>query len=234
MTERSALSVQQGEDYFVVGPSQLSWQNNKLVVQINERSIPWLTRVIGQVVVHTENLCTEVFALDDRARHLWGPIAPAARVEVKMFQPDLSWEGHAYLDSNEGVEPIDEGFKTWDWARGNLATGESAVVYDVRPKRGPDRLISVRFDEHLQAQPMQCGTRQALPASGWRIDRQVQSQEPAKLISTFEDTPFYARSVVQTQWQGETVTAMHETLDTGRLVSPVVQRLLPFKMPRAG
>jgi carotenoid 1,2-hydratase len=39
---------------------------------------------------------------------------------------------------------------------------------------------------------------------------------------------------VQAHLLGQPVQAMHETLDTGRLVSPVVQLMLPFRMPRRG
>jgi len=54
------------------------------------------------------------------------------------------------------------------------------------------------------------------------------------VLRTLEDTPFYARSMVQAQLCGEEVVAMHETLDARRFASPLVQALLPWRMPRRG
>ena len=95
-----------------------------------------------------------------------------------------------------------------------------------------DRVIATRFQPDGRAQAFEPPPRQVLPPSGWRIRRHMRSDAPAASCRMLEDTPFYARSVVQATLLGEPVQAMHETLDTGRLVSPVVQMLLPFRMPR--
>jgi carotenoid 1,2-hydratase len=55
-----------------------------------------------------------------------------------------------------------------------------------------------------------------------------------QLISTLEDTPFYARSLLRTRLLGEEVTAVHESLDVPRLVSLPVRLMLPWRMPRRG
>jgi carotenoid 1,2-hydratase len=55
-----------------------------------------------------------------------------------------------------------------------------------------------------------------------------------QVISTLEDAPFYVRSLLQTRLLGETVTAMHESLDIPRLVSLPVRMMLPWRMPRRG
>ena len=54
------------------------------------------------------------------------------------------------------------------------------------------------------------------------------------MLETLEDTPFYARSVVETTLDSAPVTMMHETLHCDRLVHPIVQNMLPFRMPRRG
>ena len=56
--------------------------------------------------------------------------------------------------------------------------------------------------------------------------------EPPTIVSTLEDTPFYARSLLRTTLLGEEVTAMHESLDIPRLVSLPVRLMLPWRMPR--
>ena len=53
------------------------------------------------------------------------------------------------------------------------------------------------------------------------------------VIRTLEDAPFYARSVVSAQLCGEPVMMMHESLSLDRFRQPVVQAMLPFRMPRA-
>jgi len=47
-----------------------------------------------------------------------------------------------------------------------------------------------------------------------------------------EDTPFYQRSLLTHELLGETVQSFHETLSVPRLVSPIVQSMLPWRMPR--
>ena len=54
------------------------------------------------------------------------------------------------------------------------------------------------------------------------------------MVETLEDTPFYARSVVAGDLLGQPVTAMHESLSMDRFTMPVVQAMLPFRMPRRG
>jgi carotenoid 1,2-hydratase len=59
-----------------------------------------------------------------------------------------------------------------------------------------------------------------------------ESDAAPSIVSTLEDTPFYARSLLKTRLMGEDLTAMHETLNVRRLVSWPVRFMLPFKMPR--
>ena len=54
----------------------------------------------------------------------------------------------------------------------------------------------------------------------------------ASVLSTWEDAPFYARSALETTLFGERVEAVHESLSLTRFVSPIVQWMLPFRMPR--
>ena len=73
--------------------------------------MPLPRRVRGRVRVHPQGLCRFVAPLDAAGRHRWGPIAPCARIEVDLDRPGLRWRGHAYLDSNEGDEPVDRAFR---------------------------------------------------------------------------------------------------------------------------
>ena len=238
MTERGSASVARSAEQLVIGPSQLKWTGDHLQIDLNEVCVPVPKRVLGTVRVYPKALCNYTSALDDQGKHRWGPIAPCARIEVDMAKPGLRWQGNAYLDSNEGDEPASLPFKTWDWSRAAMADGSTAVIYDVLQTSGARTLLAERFKpdgswESFTPAPQ----REKLPATWWRIDRGMRSDNaaagaPTQIIETLEDTPFYARSLIKTQLLGEQVTAVHETLQPQRLNSLPVRLMLPWRMPR--
>jgi carotenoid 1,2-hydratase len=234
MTERGRRHMQRSAHEFIVGPSRVRWDGQALVINIDERSAPLPQRVRGQVRVHPQGLCRFVTGLDAPARHSWGPIAPCARVEVELQQPAARWSGHAYLDSNEGDEPVDRAFKEWDWSRAVLADGSTAVVYDVRVRDGGERVIAQRFAPDGSSAGFEPPPRQRLPRSKWGLARCMRTDPgvPVQVMQTLEDTPFYVRSVLRSGLLGEQVTSVHESLDLPRLVSLPVRLMLPWRMPR--
>ncbi len=234
MTERGSDSVWRERTQFLVGPSRLRWTGQALIIQIDEREPLTGRRVRGEVVVHPSALSRFQAPLDAPGRHRWGPIAPCSRVEVALDAPSLSWKGSGYLDSNEGDEPIDTPFREWDWARATLADGRTAVIYDVQPKQGGRRVVSEVFHPDGSHGSFEAPPRTGLPASAWRVPRHGHGSaaQPPRLRRTLEDTPFYVRSELDAHLMGERVVAVHETLSLPRLVSPVVQAMLPVRMPR--
>ena len=240
MTERGRAHLSRTAGSLQIGPSRLHWDGQALVIDIDEMAVPVPRRVRGRVRLHPQGLCGFTAALDAMGRHRWGPIAPCSRVEVEFDQPGLRWSGHAYLDSNEGDEPVERAFSEWDWSRAGLRDGSTAVIYDVRPGPGEGagggRVIAQRFATDGTASAFDAPPRQALPRSKWRLGRTMRGDPgaPMHVTQTLEDTPFYVRSVLEAGVLGERVTAVHETLDVKRLVSLPVQGMLPFRMPRRG
>jgi len=236
MTERGRSHVQRSQNRFSVGPSQLHWNGQSLVIDIDEVNVPIPMRVRGRVTVRPVGLSSFVTGLDADARHRWGPIAPCSRVTVEMQNPQSSWSGHAYLDSNEGDEPVDRAFNEWDWARAEMANGDTTVIYDVRPRVGPDRVVAQRFTPSGQTSAFAAPPRQTLARSKWQIGRTMRTEagSGASIVQTLEDTPFYVRSLLRADLLGEEVTAVHETLSIPRLVSLPVRLMLPWRMPRRG
>jgi carotenoid 1,2-hydratase len=234
MTERGRRHVQRSADRFVIGPSDLHWDGTALQITVRERAVPFGQKVAGQIRVLPDRLFNFSTPLDDAQRHRWGPIAPSARVEVEMSSPALKWSGHAYFDSNEGDEPVARAFTEWDWSRSSLADGSTAVLYDVRQRRGPERLLALRFTPQGGIEPFEAPPRLALPRTGWRIARHMRGDaaEPPRVAQTLEDTPFYVRSVLASRLLGEPVVALHETLNVPRFASTAVQMMLPWRMPR--
>lgn len=234
MTERSRASVSRDRHEFVVGPSRLCWDGVSLVIELDEVGMPIPQRVRGRVRVWPRGLSRFSAALDGAGRHRWGPIAPCARIEVTLDRPQLAWSGAAYLDSNEGDEPIDRPFADWDWSRAPLSDGGTAVIYDVRAKGGGERVIAQRFSPHGGAEAFEPPPRQQLPRTRWRIERHMRSEpgEPARVLQTLEDTPFYTRSLLESRLFGEPVTSVHETLNVPRLMARSTRLMLPWRMPR--
>jgi carotenoid 1,2-hydratase len=234
MTERGRRHVQRGVREFVIGPSRVHWDGSALVVDIDERCAPLPYHLRGRVRVIPPALCRFVAPLDAASRHRWGPIAPCARIEVELQAPALRWQGHAYMDSNEGDESVDRAFADWDWSRATMANGDTTVIYDVRPVQGPERVIAQRFRPDGSHEPFDAPSRHRLPTSAWRIARHVRGEAspPPRLMRTLEDTPFYVRSQIASTLLGEEAVSIHETLDVPRVVSLPVRLMLPWRMPR--
>ncbi len=232
MTERPQSSVTRDASSFVIGPSCVHWDGQALHVDIDEWSVPIPRRLKGRVSVYPDQLFDFSTPLDHDKRHHWGPIAPFARVRVELSNPEQSWSGHAYVDSNEGVEPIANAFTQWDWSRAHMSDGTSTVLYDCQFHQGPDHLLALQFTSNGQVKSFDAPKREGMPKTGWGLERRLRSERPLGKIQSLEDTPFYQRAIVQNHLLGESVSSFHETLNANRFASPWVQALLPWRMPR--
>ncbi|MBB4200309.1 carotenoid 1,2-hydratase [Rhodoblastus sphagnicola] len=234
MTERFGDAVQRDKSWLEIGPSSLEWDGDCLTIRIDEIAVPIPKRLRGTVRVHPTALHDKSYQLDSAGRHHWGPIAPCARVEVELEKPSVRWSGSGYLDSNRGDEPLEAAFKRWDWSRAALKRG-AAVLYDVTGRDGAGPVLGLRFDPAGGVEPFEAPPFIKLPSTLWRVERGTRGdpQGGARVVETLEDTPFYARSVLETNLLGETATAMHESLCLDRFSARWVQRLLPFRIPRA-
>ena len=232
MTERGARHCVRDRHSFTIGPSRLRWDGQSLHIDIHEVGMPIPHPVRGRLRITPQRLFDFSTPIDRLGRHRWGPIAPGARIEVDLHAPAQRWSGSAYLDSNEGDEPIANACREWDWSRSPLADGSTAVLYDVQHDDGRDHLLALRFGTDGSVSSFDAPPRQAMPRTLWRIERRMRSEAPVQEIERLEDTPFYERSLLRARLLGETVTTFHETLNVPRLVSPIVQSLLPWRMPR--
>ena len=232
MTERGKQSCSRDAKEFVIGPSAVTWDGDSLRIQIDEVSTPWLQSIQGEIRVWPEQLFNFSVPIDQQGAHRWGPLAPSARVEVKLTSPNLQWKGQAYLDSNEGDEPITEAFHTWNWSRAKMKDNSSLVFYDMVWPGQEDKLLSLRFTPQGQVEAMPSAPVQTLRKTGWQIGRRMRSDTPVSVHEQLEDTPFYQRALLNFSYAGEKLLAFHETLSVPRLLSPVVQAMLPFRMPR--
>ncbi len=237
MTERGANAVQRDARNFHVGPSALQWQDNTLVATLNELSAPIPRRVKGSIRL-TPSIDAEAtnhrVAIDRAGRHFWQPIAPTARVEVHLDQPDLRWTGHAYLDSNDGATPLESSFRQWQWSRGTLADGSTAVRYDVTLADGSQLELARRYSRRGDMSEIAAAPACPFAGTRWGIPRACHTTAAfaPTVAATLESGPFYARSLINTEWHGEPIAAVHESLSLARFANPMVQAMLPFRMPR--
>ena len=240
MTERGEAATGQSRDQLTIGPSAMRWvsdgHGDRLIIDIEERDvrlgIPWRRRVKGQIILKPEMLNSQSFRLDQGGRHHWHTIAPKARVSVKMDRPDVSWQGCGYLDGNHGSEPIEAGFDNWQWSRAHSGT-DVAVIYEGTRRDGSHFASALRFDSSGTPHEEELPPVAPLPPTLWLMKRQARADRGhASVVKTWEDSPFYARTALSMRLFGERVTAVHESISLNRLINPVVQFMLPYKMPR--
>jgi carotenoid 1,2-hydratase len=234
MTERGEAGVWRSASHLAIGPSALRWENDALTILINERAAPLPFAMGGRIRVHPQTLFNRAFALDPTQRHRWLPYAPLARVEVEMTSPGLRWSGAGYFDHNCGSEPLEAGFTRWDWARAH-GRGGATIHYDSALRDGAQSALALRFAPDGRIEDAPAPPRQPMRrAPVWRMARAARCDDGAapKAQWTLVDAPFYARSVISTTLDGEAVTGVHESVDLDRFTAPIVQMMLPFRMPR--
>ena len=234
LTERNGRALQRSRFQLGIGPSALNWDGNVLTARIDEVTAPFPSHLRGTVRVHPAALPGRSFPLDAGGRHIWTPISPCARVEVAMERPALRWSGSAYFDANAGSEPLEAGFRSWDWSRAELRDG-TAVLYDAVRRDGSKRLLALRFGPDGSVASFDAPPPVRLPpATVWRVDRATRADagHGAAVMETLEDTPFYTRSLLRTHLLSERAMAVHESLSLDRFRTGWVQALLPFRMPR--
>lgn len=233
MTERGRRHVDRGPDHFAVGPSALHWDGACLTINVDEISAPIPARVRGQVRVWPLMTGDTAFTLDPNGRHRWHPVAPRARIEVAMSHPGVSWKGDGYFDSNFGDEPLEAGFIDWHWSRAHLRN-DVAVLYEGTRADGERFNLALCMDRQGEWRDAAPPPMARLPRSGWQVDRRTRADAGTtpRVLKTWIDAPFYARSAIATRLYDEDVHAVHESLSLRRFSSFVVQTMLPYRMPR--
>jgi carotenoid 1,2-hydratase len=239
MTERPRWAVARDSSSVSIGASSMRWTGRALEVELDERSAPFAaplrrgSPIRGKVklfpTVHTD----EAFALDGVGEHLWAPLAPAARVEVELSEPGVRFSGLGYWDRNRGDVPLERTFARWSWARA-VSAKVPAVTYRVEPKVGAPSLLAGTFSRDGRFEDG--GPLAVLPLGDtrWGLERPI-AADPASRVwleETFEDAPFYARSLARVSLFGRSTRVVHEALSLERFGRPWVQRLLPFRMRR--
>ena len=234
MTERTRPDVERSASTLVIGPSAISWDGSSLIIAIDEIAFPFPGRIRGKVRVIPSGITSEAIALDQDTKHWWQPIAPCGRIEVALDSPAQRWSGDSYLDCNFGCEPLEKTFKSWNWSRAHHPGG-TLVLYDLERRDGTALSLARHFGrDGSSGAPIMTAPFSRLPITKWLVPRATRADADAtpKVIKTLEDTPFYARSLIETTLDSCKISAMHESLSLDRLANPLVRLMLPFRMPR--
>jgi carotenoid 1,2-hydratase len=233
MTERKSAQLSRDERHIAIGPSSLAWDGTALTIRIDERCSPIPRAIRGIIRVRPNGITQSPFTLDRAGEHRWWPMAPSSRVEVALEAPSLRWTGRGYLDTNDGDRPLAESFSRWSWCRADLSDG-AAILYDVERRDGSGQNLSLRFASDGSRRDIRPPLAAELPKTRlWRIPRATRSDDgAARALRTFEDTPFYARSLLSSTLAGQPVRPVHESLVLDRFTNPLVRLMLPFRMPR--
>ena len=233
MTERSRAHVRSGPDVLAIGPSTARWDGACFTIDIDEWAFPIPSRVRGTVRFRPSAVLNDARPLDDAGAHLWDPIAPHGDIDVTFDTPDVRWTGTGYLDHNRGAEPLERGFRQWTWSRMTAGT-QTLIAYEGLRRNGDRFALGLRVGRDGQVEKTTLPPMQAMRASRWRLPMSARSDAgtPPRLVRRFEDAPFYARSLIEAQFGGTPARGVHETLSLDRFANPVVQAMLPFRMPR--
>ncbi|PUB11070.1 carotenoid 1,2-hydratase [Yoonia sediminilitoris] len=234
MTDRGRDALKTTADRFDVGPSSMSWTGNELVIDIDEvSSFPLISRVRGQITITPHALSSVELPLTPDGAHIWRPFAPSSDIKVDLEAKGWQWSGHGYFDANFGTRSLEEDFSFWTWGRYPTATG-ATCIYDAVRRDGSTLDTAIAFDADGNAQIVDAPPRTTFKRSLWQVRRETRADAgilPRQVLNML-DAPFYSRSAVRTQLNGEVVTGVHEALDLNRFRSPIIKSMLATRVPR--
>jgi len=233
MTERGRRFMSRDETSFTVGPSSMRWEDGSLVIDIDEVTVPIPSRLRGRVRLTPSAICDHQVSLDRDGLHIWRPVAPFSRIEAEFESPKLSWTGIGYHDSNWGEVPLEDSFESWVWSRAAMREG-AAIVYDTVLRDGSTAAFALDIAADGRVREAAVPPRREMSTTFWRMRRHMRAGETFKAVSLLEDSPFYARTLLRVRTEEGEADAFHESLSLRRFRNPVVQLMLPFRMPRRG
>ena len=234
MTDRGKSALRQTAARLEVGPSMMRWSDGALIIDIDEvSSPPLISRMRGQIRLVPAALTGVELPLTPDGAHIWRPFAPVARIEVNIDRPGWQWSGDGYFDANFGTRALEEDFSYWTWGRYPTAAG-ATCFYDATRRDGSELAAGFRFGPDGSAETISLPPKAPLRRSLWAVKRETRADAGAKARQSLAmlDAPFYTRSAVTTQLDGEVTTGVHEALDLRRFRSPLLKPMLAVRVPR--
>jgi len=234
MTDRGSLALTATKDTLQIGPSSLTWTGQDLIIDINEvSSLPLISRMRGKITLTPSAITSVELPLTPDGAHVWRPFAPIARINVDLEASGWQFDGHGYFDSNFGTRPLEKDFSTWTWARYPTHTG-ATCFYDAKRRDGTTLDAAIGFTPNGDARHVTSPASTPFKRTLWALKRETRADAGTtpKQIKPMLDAPFYSRSVVETQLDGEVVQGVHEALDLNRYANPLLKPMLAVRVPR--
>ncbi len=234
MTDRGTSALRTTPDSFTVGPSSMRWTGSALIIDINEvSSLPLISRMRGQITVTPEAITNVELPLTRDGAHVWRPFAPVSRINVALEAKGWQFDGHGYFDANFGTRPLETDFSYWTWGRYPTRQG-ATCFYDATRRDGTSLEAAIAFDQNGQARMIDAPPRTPFKRTLWALRRETRA-DPGTMprqTKAMLDAPFYSRSVVETQINGEKTSGVHEALDLNRYANPLLKPMLAVRVPR--
>ena len=235
MTDRGRDALRQERDSIRIGPSGMHWTGKTLEIDVDEvSSPPLISRMRGKITV-TPAAVTEVeLPLTPDGAHVWRPFAPVSRIRVDLEAPGWQFDGHAYLDGNFGVRPLEKDFSYWTWGRFPTNAGAS-VFYDATLRGGDHASNAFAFSPDGNVRAIDdAPPNTPFRRSNWLVRRETRADPGTtpKQVKAMLDAPFYNRAVVRTRIGGEQVEGVYEALDLDRFANPLLKPMLAVRVPR--
>lgn len=234
MTDRGTSALRTSADQFTVGPSSMTWTGDNLIIDINEvSSLPLISRMRGQITVTPSPITDVELPLTPDGAHVWRPFAPVSRINVNLEAKGWQFDGHGYFDSNFGTRPLETDFSYWTWGRYPTQAG-ATCFYDATRRDGTSLEAAVAFDDNGSARMTDAPPRTPFKRTLWALRRETRADPGTtpRQTKAMLDAPFYSRSVVETQINGERTQGVHEALDLNRYASPLLKPMLAVRVPR--
>jgi len=234
MTDRGESALRQSRDQLTVGPSSMRWEGGRLIIEINEiGALPMVARVRGRITVTPSAITSVELPLTADGTHIWRPFGPSSDIRVDLEAPGWQWEGHGYFDANFGTRALEQDFDSWTWGRYPLKDG-AACFYDATRKDGSTLAFGTHFDADGTARMMDLPPVAPMKRSLWMVRRTTRADAgyAPKQVKPMLDAPFYCRSAVRTQLNGEETVGVHEALDLRRFASALLKPMIAVRVPR--
>lgn len=234
MTDRGQSALRQTPSRLQVGPSMMRWDNDTLIIDIDEvSSPPLINRIRGQIRVTPSAITDVELALTDDGAHIWRPFGPKSHIDVDIDRPGWQWQGEGYFDANFGTRALEEDFSYWTWGR-YPHRGGATCFYDATRLDGTQLAAAFHFDADGTASTIPLPQKTRMKRSLWAVRRETRTDPgfQPRQVQNMLDAPFYSRSAVETQLDGERTIGVHEALDLTRFRSPLLKPMLAVRVPR--
>jgi carotenoid 1,2-hydratase len=233
MTDRGRAAVDVSEHRFGIGPSAMSWDGARLVVEVDEiASPPLVGRMRGTITFTPTGLTEAELSLTPDGAHIWRPYAPIGRIAVDLGARGR-WQGHGYFDHNRGSRALEADFSFWTWGR-YPHRGGASLFYDAVRRDGSALGAALHVRPDGRVEPLDAPPPVPFRRSLWAVRRETRADpghRPRQVLAML-DAPFYCRSVVETRLGGEVVQGVHEALDLDRFRGPWLMPMLAMRVPR--